>query len=339
MNNSSKTYKDKKIVINLTKFTLLICAFIPLFLHLLTGHIGDLNYYVNVNDNSTRTLFSTVIFKFIWSLIPNYTSLILIWSFLIYLISSRVIKYLNNYSKITIVSVSPFLFFPSKESMLFLCFMISIILFRNQRIKQLAIMTSSLIVRPMLLPFILFSYSKKIMYILGYIAIFFFLIFFVAFENIWQSIEELFFIARSYAYGYFASANAAGSTDFVFLNSMNNMGIIEFMLTSFYRFMFPIWMLDLNLSSKIYFCIYFNILIFSVIHFSPVRQSHSNLFSFLITYFVIGICLIGFLPLCITNAGSAVRYLSVAFIVVLLNSAGKEKKYQFTTKYRNSSAW
>lgn len=339
MQSSSQTHKDKKLVINLTKFTLLICAFIPLFLHLLTGHIGDLNYYINVNDNSIRTLFSSVIFKLIWSIIPNYTYLILIWSLLIYIISSRVIKYLNNYSKATILSISPFLFFPSKESMLFLIFMISIILFRkHEKIKQLTIMVSSLIVRPMLLPLILFSYSKKLMYILGYIAILIFLIFFLTFENIWQSIEQLFFIARSYAYGYFASANLAGSTDFEFLNSMNDMRIIEFMLTSFFRFMFPVWMLDLNLSSKIYFCIYFNILIFSAIHFSSVRPSQSNLFAFLITYFVIGICLIGFLPLCITNAGSAVRYLSIVFVVVLFASAGKKEKYQFIAKYRNGPA-
>jgi hypothetical protein len=339
MNNNFKTYEDRKIVINLTKVTLLICSIIPFFIHLLTGHIGDLNYYIFANDNSIRTLFSTLIFKLIWFITPNYTFLILIWCVLIYLISSRVIKYLNNYSKVTIVSVSPFLFFPSKESVLFLFFMISIILFSNhKKIKRLIIMTSTLVVRPMLMPLILFSYSKKLLYILGYISIFFFLIFFVAVENIWQSVEQLFFIARSYAYGYFASANSAGSTDFEFLNSMNDMGIIEFMQTSFFRFMFPVWMLDLNLSSKIYFCIYINILIFCAIHFSSYRPSPSNLFTFLITYFVIGICLIGFMPLCVTNAGSAVRYLSLAFIVVLLISSSKKEKYLSITRYRNRPA-
>ena len=313
------------MVLNKTKFTLFICCLIPIVLHLSTSHIGDLKYYVSIDDNSFRSKIGSSVYLALWKISGNYTFVIVAWSVIQFLITIKTIKKLDNAMKLLMILISPFLFFPSKESSIFSISLLMILFLRHRYIRRTLIWTVLALVRPMLLALILAKNMKFYsLIILINIALFFS----VNIDIINHSFESLVQLTLRYSIGYFQTAVTASSTDFQFLDSLKSMETHQYLIEGITRFAFPVWMLDLNLTSKAYFLIY----IFIFINVARLINKGTTLSSFVIAYSKGVILLIPFMPVCIVNAGSGVRYLSAAVILIFV--INENRKRDFVTLVR-----
>ena len=312
------------MLISSTRLTLLLSAIIPFLLYLTTGHLGDLVGYTTF-EFSSRLFYSTALIQFFWFLTKSYAIVIILWSLLMFCMASLLIKYLDTHAKITVISLSPFLFFPSKESTLFLYFIILIVIFRRLKlIKYLLTILAATFVRPMIVPLCLYLNITRKQFLAVIIVIFFLTPVFLLRFDFQSILNETILLGAGFSFDYFSGASVAGtSTDLEFLGKIKTMTPLEFLYTGMFRFFFPFWMLDLNLTSKIYFFIYSNVLIFSAVNLRKFVKQIKKPYSLFFYFIIVGFLLVGFMPLCITNAGSAVRYISIAIVPFILSVASQ----------------
>ena len=304
--------------INLTTTCLFICATVPVVLHIATGHIGDLSYYISTNDNSLRSIFGSGLFRIIWLATGNYTSVIVLWSVIIFFTLKSVIKYLDLTSKIIMFTLSAYLCFPSKESVILFYFLLITKVYSNANVMaKISILIATVPIRPMLVPQIVFH---QMPIKLTSLIIFLFLLVFgcvVIFfgQTMATAIESTVILAQSYSYGYFRTAEQAGSTDYTFLENLPSMAPYDYLKTGLQRLFNPIWMLELNLTSKIYFAQYCLIVIYVIKRSLTAKGPYNRIFLSLMGSLISFMLL---MPLTIVNAGSAVRYNSILIITILL---------------------
>lgn len=299
----------------------------PIALHIISGHIGDLQYYTSNYDYSWRTLLSTSNYRILFQLTGNYTILILVWSIILFILCKITISRLSLIGKILLLVNSPFLFFPSKESTIFVLFLLARFLIRNFRMpRTLSLIAFLSIIRPMLIPLLFSNTMQRIAFILlicGAVSTLFI-------ADIITSIITSIEIAKAYSYGYFITAENAGSTDYEFLHSIPDTDAFEYLKSIMVRILFPIWMLNLGLTGKMYFLIYCLNLVYTLTSVLKSFSTGAGAVTVAVSLIFFTMSLAMFAPLCVVNAGSAVRYLSIIILPALMHSWTRDLDFRWT---------
>ena len=288
--------------------TISISWIITIILVFLTNHHGDLDYYINEKDNSLRNNLISFIIYPLTILSTDKSIISYLWASIFSFVLIRYSKYLTSQQSIAIMMLSPFFLVPSKEGLVLIISFLAMILIKRGKYQTGYLMLLIVcLIRPFFAPLIIsiiaINYNKRYFsYVL--IAYIIALLMAINFE------PELLQIITSYSVGYYQSSEFAGTTDWLFLdNAQSKTGEVDLILEILIRSLIPIWMLNLGFQGKIYFIWYIGIIYFTVIilYKNSILKKNYSLFN--IIFFI----LIGIIPgsvLLVTNAGSAVRYLS-----------------------------
>lgn len=302
------THKTLLLVLSLLCTSIFIVA---------TGHHGDLEFYLYLSGSSPRTgLMKVVVYPF--SLITqNLDAICIMWGSVVVGLSIHLQRYLSKAACYLLLMLGPFLLMPSKESLVFLCCLISVSLYISGR-KYFALLPSVILilVRPYYVPIVV------ILLIIGIrkkpirLTIIYFLIIIGGLYLLFTS-ENMIDTLNGFVINYYQGALDAGTTDWDFIevarhesNITNYFGLILF------RCLMPVWMLEVGIAGKAYFIWYITIEIVSLrtIYLFIGNAGYKYLgFNSIILY------LISLLPACVllvTNAGSAVRYISLLPLIL-----------------------
>lgn len=322
----------------LRKKILLILGFLAVVaLTTLTGHQGDLDYFINTDDGSFRNgLISAVILPLTFiSSSPIF--IILSWAIIVTLSLYLVLDKFNLHYFMYVAMFSPFLLFPSKDSLVLLLFTISIVCGQRYKFIYLVLCSAIMLIRPYYALITVYIAARRLfpkfnisIYVVSLVLV----LFVVAGVLGYEQFNEIMNSFLSYTVGYFYAAEEAGTTDWNFLNSMsisefNYYIIVEFLV----RALFPLWMVKLDgVSSKIYFLMYVYLICYSmsiVIKNNKImRSAKRNTFASV----VLLLSILPAMPILITNAGSSVRYLCTLPLLMYMLNMTTSIKFQTDIK-------
>jgi hypothetical protein len=311
--------------INKKTYLLLVAIIIFNILIYATGHQGDLNYYINESDESIRNSIMSIALKPLTYFNKNVFFIASTWSIFVGLLFYYKKKFIPKIFFIYAIILSPFIFFPSKDSLAVIFSLIGIVLLSKNIIINLLIVILIVAVRPF--------YALAFLITLGHVffktkiekifAILLLLVittytYFVLGLNIDDIISNFF----SYSFGYFYAAEYAGTTDWKFIEFAQGIGSSsELFVSMILRAIFPVWMISIHsLTSKLYFVIYIFVLI---VTFKVIlnKVNLKNKVKEMIIIFLAAMILM--LPFLVTNSGSSIRYISslpfiLYFIAILI---------------------
>jgi hypothetical protein len=216
-----------------------------------------------------------------------------------------------------VIILGPFLLIPSKESLVFLSFLVFIrLLMKGFKYRAMLAISILFIVRPFFAPIFLVLmmiwWSNKPIK-LKYIYISFTLLAIIYLLLNTQNIDYI----NGYLIGYYQDALDAGSTDWEFIESAKNQTSLALLLAQvLFRCLIPVWMLFLGATSSIYFLLYIFIEFVSIvtIYFLLKNCNYKYLKINTIALFLIAITPLSILL--VTNAGSAVRYIAILPLIM-----------------------
>lgn len=306
-------------MISKTKLALLIPAIVPLLLYLTLNHKGDLDYYLYQNDDtSIRNYLISLPLKSFAIINKSISFIILSYSAILFYFTLRFRKYLNKYLLFYLLLFSPFLFFPSKESLTFIL-VLSIFQLAFKRKWIILILLSVIsILRPFYFPLILLIvfqlyFSKLSITFLFFSGSLLFSIFFFLYQ---EQLIMAFEIFKSYGVDYFENSVSAGTTDFKFIETLKNSSPRVALKSLIWRTYNPSWMLNLNSFTKYFYFGCYLLLFF--LGFKFLSLDKKKIFRIHERFLIIVVGTIGILPLVSINAGSAIRYLSPMPLLVFL---------------------
>ncbi|QWE18968.1 hypothetical protein [Polynucleobacter corsicus] len=247
----------------------------------------------------------------------NLDAICILWGAFFIGVAIKLQRNLSVISCYLLIILGPFLLIPSKESLVFLSFLVFIsLLMGGFKYRATLVISILFLVRPFFAPIFLvlmmIRRSKKPIKLI-YIYLSFILIALVYLLFNTQAIEYI----NGYSIGYYEGALNAGSTDWGFIEDARNQTSIALLVaTIFFRCLMPIWMLFLGGTSSIYFIWYV------FIEFISIMTIYLFIKNFHYRYLkinTIALFLIAITPLSIllvTNAGSAVRYISILPLIL-----------------------
>jgi hypothetical protein len=318
--------------INKKTYLILIAVIIVNILIYATGHQGDLNYYINESDESIRNSIMSIVLKPLIYINRNVFFIATAWSILVGLIFYLNKNFIPKIFFIYTIILSPFILFPSKDSLVIIFSLIGIVLLSKNIFVNLLIVILIVAVRPfyalaflIALGFIFIKTKIRKIFasiILLIVTTYTYLLFGLNIDNIISSFY-------SYSFGYFYAAEDAGTTDWKYIEFVQGIGSsYEIFVSMILRALFPIWMIAIqSLTSKLYFIIYIYVLIVSIkIIFYKANIKNNNkqmTIIFLASLFLM-------LPFLVTNSGSSIRYISTLpfilfFIVILIEKFQNQK--------------
>jgi hypothetical protein len=291
-------------------FFLSFSLLLTVVLVVLFGHIGDVIYYLNVRDGSLRNGLMSLYLSPFFLLSDRVSFLILLYASILWLFLAYMRKYFSLKFYVYIFVYFLFFFIPSKESLSLVLLMFSS-KFLLSKAKSLFwighfFLALVVVIRPFLLLFYLYWLSPKFFLF----SLTMYAIYILTLGNSLDFIDFLY----GYMTNYFSYAEDAGSTDFVFLRYFeeNEISFYDFPLL-IVRSILPVWMLTVNSFFKLYYFFMYCLALFSALKFFHLGTSKKLIFFLLF---------LPFLPIVITNAGSAARYISILplFVGVLFLS-------------------
>jgi hypothetical protein len=159
---------------------------------------------------------------------------------------------------------------------------------------------------------IIWTHKKpiKLLYIIVPAAL---IVFVFLLLNNTQSIEYV----NGYLIGYYDNALNAGTTDWEFIEHVRNeTSITSLLLTILSRCFIPVWMLFLGGAGTLYFIWYLIVEFTSITIIYSFIKNHNYGFLKIHTFAVFSVAIIPISILLVTNAGSAVRYISVIPLIL-----------------------
>jgi hypothetical protein len=277
-----------------------------------TNHHGDLEYYLYDIGEFDRTELMKIVVSPFFFITENLDAICILWGAFFTGVAIKLQRNLSVMSCYLLIFLGPFLLIPSKESLIFLSFLIFIsLLVRGFKYRAMLTISILFLVRPFFAPILLVLMmvwgSKKPLKLI-YIYLSFILIALVYLIFNTQTIEYI----NGYLIGYYDRALNAGSTDWEFIEEARNQTSVALFLASIlFRCLIPVWMLSLGGVSSIYFIWYTLIECISIITiYLLIKKRHYRYLKInTITLFLIAIAPLSILL--VTNAGSAVRYISI----------------------------
>lgn len=283
-----------------------------------TNHHADLEYYLYDSGESARTgLMKIAVYPFFY-VTENLDAICILWGAFFIGVAIKLQRNLSVISCYLLIILGPFLLIPSKESLVSFSFLVFIsLLVGGFKYRAMLAISILFLVRPFFAPIFLvlmmIRRSKKpikLIYIylsFIFIALLAYLLFYT------QAIEYI----NGYLIGYYEGALDAGSTDWGFIEDARNQTSVALLLASvLFRCLMPFWMLFLGGTSSIYFILYLFIEFISIISIYLFIKNYNYRF---LKIYTIALFLIAIAPLSIlliTNAGSAVRYLSILPLIL-----------------------
>lgn len=313
-------------MLNVKKIHLFLASIIPLALFLLLGHKGDIVYYLENNDSSFRNGVMFYIFRTLNVLNSSLFYIIFLYSLSAFLILKTALKTIPKELTFYSLILSPFLFFPSKENVSLVFLFLSLkFSSENRRFRSLLLLITAIALRPFYFPLLILFFKKaKAIHIILILFLIFIFYCWMPQYALRLDFTEILQTFIGYSKGYFESAINAGTTDFLFLNDLEEKKILKIIFEMYYRIIFPFWILFLpGISKYLYLFLYLFIAYFTLkvlsSNFSLKKGVLRN-----ILYLLFG--LFGTLPLVTINAGSAIRYLSLLpFFVHSINQLTRKK--------------
>lgn len=337
--NSKFLFFNLTMLIHKKPFFLLAAILTVNVLVYLTGHQGDLSYFLNESDGSLRNSLMSIILTPVTIISINEFFIATTWSmfvgWLIYINRRNIPKILFIHTFL----LSPFILFPSKESLVVIFSVIGVAIISKNILFSYVFGILIAVVRPFyslaLLAALSVSFIKtmvlKILWFLASCLVVGYSI--IYYGDYASDVISAYF---SYSIGYFDSAEDAGSTDWKYIESIKEKEAgIDLFMSFIGRSLFPFWMLSIpGITPKAYFFIYlFNFFVcIKIIYCGSNNDSNIELKRAMIFVFLGSLLML--LPILVTNAGSATRYISslpyfLYLIKKILSEPLLKKKYSY----------
>jgi hypothetical protein len=277
-----------------------------------TNHHGDLEYYLYNFGEFDRTELMKIVVSPLFFITENLDAICILWGALFTWVAIKLQCNLSLISCYLLILLGPFLLIPSKESLVFLSFLMFIsLLVRGFKYRAMLAISILFLVRPFFAPIFLvlmmvWGSKKPLKLIYIYLSLILVALIYLIFNT--QTIGYI----NGYLVGYYDSALNASSTDWEFIEEARNQTSVAIFLASIlFRCLIPIWMLSLGGTSLIYFILYILIECVSIITiYLFIKKKHYKYLKInTISLFLIAIAPLSILL--VTNAGSAVRYISI----------------------------
>lgn len=308
------------------KIFLIILSFLTaMFFSFVLRFGGDVEYFIYENDSSWRNGLMSFIIRPLYGFTGSVQLLAVVWAILFCLMLNSLRRKLTFSHLLYVFMFSPFLLFPSKESIVAFFAILWTGAAISYKYRNYLYFPVIFILRPFFLPTLAFSLllsstSRIILLAVTAGACCLALPFLPSLMAMWPIYLESYF---SYAHGYFASAQYAGTTDWIFVNEAK---FFPISWTTFLHFasrsLIPFWMLGLgSISAYFYFFLYCFSMVTAFIWSRNALSKGGFRRPSAAAALIVVIAVLAASPLLISNAGSAVRYISVLPFVALIASS------------------
>lgn len=303
---------------------ILLAIFIPIVICYTTGYVGDVPYFVFVDDGSWRNGLMRLLCLPVFYLTGSIDAVVFCYVAGIGLIYIKFYKYLKTDYLILLCLFSPYVMFCSKDSLAVVVLSIGLFVLYKEINRPVVVIVLSLVcmLRPYLTPIALLFYYKNNLFVIKIVASVLLIVFgfiFIFNDNL---LYKLLGYYTAYPVKYFMAFTDAGTTDFEFIYEFGGANEYEKIILILLRTFAPVWMLQLqSITAKLYFFMYVTAAIGTIYFINKYIKTRIDK---IVLYLGVLCVLIAIGPLVVSNAGSAARYMATIpffsyFISMVLN--------------------